>query len=156
MVTLWVLITLIILQYKKLSVISYGELILSCLNCLCCCADVRAFMFQTYCTSYYGSPLWSLNSNIVNSSYVTCRSCIRKVLGIPRRTHCRLLNNLNGGLGIEFELMSRYMSFLNSISMSNNACTHLCYLLCKSSQSHVAINRRILLCKLNTDVEKSV
>ena len=28
-------------------------------------ADVRAFMFRTYCTSYYGSPLWQLDSNDV-------------------------------------------------------------------------------------------
>ena len=30
-----------------------------------CSADVCAFMFRTYCTSYYGSPLWQLDSNDV-------------------------------------------------------------------------------------------
>ena len=28
-------------------------------------ADVRAFMFRTYFTSYSGSPLWQLDSNDV-------------------------------------------------------------------------------------------
>ena len=27
-----------------------------------CTADIRSFMFRTYCTSFYGSPLWRLSS----------------------------------------------------------------------------------------------
>jgi len=42
-----------------------------------CTADVRAFMFRTYCTSYYGSPLWQLGSNDVKHFYVSWRKCIR-------------------------------------------------------------------------------
>lgn len=118
-----------------------------------CSSDVRAFMFRTYCTSYYGSPLWQLDSNDVKRFYVTWRNCIRKIWGIPRRTHCRLLNHLCEGFGIEFELMSRFMSFYHSISKSDNVCTQMCSLLCKSSRTPVSINRRILLSKLNDDGE---
>ena len=97
-------------------------------------------MFPTYCTSYYGSPLWQLDSNDVKHFYVTWRNCIRKTL-----------NHLCEGYIIDFELMSRFMSFYQSLSKSKNICAHLCYLLCKTPLTPVSINRRLLLSKLNED-----
>ena len=32
----------------------------------CCSEDLRNFLFRTYCTSYYGSPLWDLSGNYIN------------------------------------------------------------------------------------------
>ena len=52
-------------------------------KCGFCPADVRAFMFRTYCTSYYGSPLWQLDSNDVKHFYVTWRNCISNKWNIP-------------------------------------------------------------------------
>ena len=78
-------------------------------------ADVRAFMFRTYCTGYYGSPLWQLDSNDVKHLYVSWRNCIRTVWNIPVRSHCRLLNNLCEGYDIDLKLMSRFMSFSQSL-----------------------------------------
>jgi len=43
------------------------------------------------------------------------------------------------------------MSFYQSLSKSENSCTHLCYLLCKTSLTTVSINRKLLLSKLNED-----
>jgi len=43
------------------------------------------------------------------------------------------------------------MSFYQSLSKSENICTHLCYFLCKTSGTLVSINRRLLLSKLNED-----
>ena len=109
------------------------------------------FIFRTYCTSYYGSPLWQLDSNDVKHFYVSWRNCISKIWNIPARTHCRLLNHLCEGYSTDFELMSRFMSFYQLLSKSENICTHLCYLLCKTSLTTVSINRRLLLSKLNED-----
>jgi len=36
-----------------------------------CTADSCSFMFRTYCTSFYGSPLWRLSSPDINGLYVT-------------------------------------------------------------------------------------
>jgi dTDP-4-amino-4,6-dideoxygalactose transaminase len=47
--------------------------------------------------------------------------------------------------------MSRFMSFYQSLSKSENSCTHLYYLLCNTSRTPVSINRRLLLSKLNED-----
>ena len=47
--------------------------------------------------------------------------------------------------------MSRCMSFWQSLSKRENVCTHLGYLLRKTSLTHASINRRLLLSKLNED-----
>ena len=41
------------------------------------------------------------------------------------------------------------LSFYDSISKSNNECTRFCSLLCKSSRSAIAENRRMLLSNFN-------
>ena len=43
-----------------------------------CTADIRSFMFRTYCTSFYGSPLWRLSSPDINGLYVISRKYVRK------------------------------------------------------------------------------
>jgi len=93
----------------------------------------------------------AVSSNDVKHFYVTWRNCIRKIWNIPIRTHCSLLNHLCEGYGIDLELMSRFMSFYQSLSKSESVCTHLCYLLFKTSQTPVSINKRLLLSKLNQD-----
>ena len=114
-----------------------------------CNSNVRSFMFRTYCTSFYGSPLWRLNSPAVNKFYATWRKCVRKIWRVPPRTHCRLLEHLYGSSGIEYELLARFISFYQSICVSNNECTRLCSMLCKTSMTPVAMNRRQLCAKLN-------
>ena len=114
-----------------------------------CTADIRSFMFRTYCTSFYGSPLWRLSSPDINGLYVTWRKCVRKIWNVSPRTHCRLLRHLVESNGVQYDLMSRFLSFYDSISKSNNECTRFCSLLCKSSRSALAENRRMLLSNFN-------
>jgi len=45
--------------------------------------------------------------------------------------------------------MSRFLSFYDPISKSNNECTRFCSLLCKSSRSAFAENRRMFLSNFN-------
>ncbi len=92
--------------------------------------------------------LWSLDSNYMNKFYASFRKCIRKIWGVPPRTHCRLLKHLYDSPGIDYELMSRFLTFYQSVCVSENKCTRLCSLLCKSTRTAVAKNRRLLLFKL--------
>ena len=66
---------------------------------------------------------------------------------VSPRTHCRLLRYLLESSGVRYDLMSR--SFYDSISRSNNEYTRFCSLLCKSSRSAIAENRRMLLSNFN-------
>lgn len=114
-----------------------------------CTSDIRSFMFRTYCTSFYGSPLWHLSSPNINGFYVAWRKCVRKIWNVSPRTHCRLVKHLDESNGVQCDLMSRFLSFYDSVSNSNNECTRLCSLLCKLSKSAVAENRRMLLSIFN-------
>ena len=49
------------------------------------------FACKSYCTSYYGSSLWNITDKLMSVFYVTWRKGIRKVCGLPYRTHCHLL-----------------------------------------------------------------
>ena len=44
-----------------------------------CTADIGSVMFRTYCTSFYGSPLWRLSSPDINELYVTWRKRVRRI-----------------------------------------------------------------------------
>jgi len=103
-------------------------------------------MFHTYCTSFYRFPLWLLSSPDINGLHVTWRKCVRKIWNVSPRAHCRLLRHLVESNGVQYDLMSRFLSFYDSISKSNNECTRFCSL---SSRSAVAENRRILLSNFN-------
>ena len=74
----------------------------------CCTGDIRSFMFRTYCTSFYGSPLWRLSSPDINGLYVTCRKCVRKIWDVSPRTHCRPLRHLVESNGVQIDLISRF------------------------------------------------
>ena len=86
----------------------------------------------------YGSPLWDLSSSDINAQYVTWRKCVRKIWNVSPRTHCRLLRHLVESIGVQYDLMSRFLSFYDSSSKSNNKDTRFCSLLCKSSRFAVA------------------
>ena len=84
-------------------------------------ADVRAFMFRTYCTSYYGSPLWQLDSNDVKGMVLISNWCLDL---------CHFTNH--------YHIMKIFVLI----------CV-IC--LCKTSRTSLSINRRFVLSKLNED-----
>ena len=48
-------------------------------------------LFHTYCSSFYGSQLWNLNSVMVNDIYVAWQKSLRHIWNMPYRTHTNLL-----------------------------------------------------------------
>jgi len=116
-----------------------------------CSSDVRNFLFQSYCTSFYGSPLWSLGDKYIERFYCTWRKCIRRVWNISHMTHCKYIPLLYGGQNIDVQLLYRFLSFYLTSYRSNNTIVLLCSRLCETSNSTVALNRRKLLMKLNND-----
>ena len=66
-------------------------------KCGSCTADIRSFMFRTYCTSFYRSPLWRLSSPDLNGIYVTWKKCVRRIWHVSPRTYYRLLRHLVEG-----------------------------------------------------------
>ena len=48
-----------------------------------CSPEVRYKLFNTYCVTAYGSPLWNFEHSAIRQYYVAWRKCVRRVWGIP-------------------------------------------------------------------------
>ena len=60
-----------------------------------CNSEVRHFLVRTYCTSFYGSPLWNLSGSHIQRFYCAWRKCVRRVWNVPYNTHCRFMEQLS-------------------------------------------------------------
>ena len=76
-----------------------------------CTSPVKTELFRTYCTSYYGCVLWSLNSTHIQRLYVTWR----KIWNVPYNTHCKLLPILMSDHDIQTQLLLLYCVNRNDV-----------------------------------------
>lgn len=56
-----------------------------------CTSAVKYSLFKSFCVVAYGSQLWDLSSRVTELFYVAWRKCVRRILDLPRTTHCQLL-----------------------------------------------------------------
>ena len=85
-----------------------------------CSYDVKYKLFNSYCTSYYGCPLWNLSSNVMSRFYVTWRKSIRRLFDLPNMTHCDLLPVIADCKNIETQLLCRMSKFVYKAMSSQN------------------------------------
>ena len=52
---------------------------------------IKDRLFQSYCMALYGCQLWDVSDKNTELFYVAWRKCIRRVWGLPQRTHNILL-----------------------------------------------------------------
>lgn len=128
-----------------------------------CTYDVKYELFKSYCTSFYGSPLWNLTGNHINRFYTTWRKSIRKIFDLPYRTHCNMLPVIAQCLHIETQLLCRFAKFVfKAISSQNVYLSMLMNMSIQGSRSPLSDNFNHMLaksgisrvmfvqCKLNT------
>jgi hypothetical protein len=72
-------------------------------------SDIKNTLFQTYCSSFYGSHLCDFNH--IENVYVEWRKAIRRVWKIPRRTHTRLLPHIIQAPPLPVILKQRFVNF---------------------------------------------
>ena len=71
----------------------------------------RFKLFQSYCTSFYGSELWDLYNDKVATLCTDWRKAMRVIWRLPRQTHSYLLHLISGCLPIYDELCRRFINF---------------------------------------------
>ena len=76
--------------------------------------DSRIRIFNTNCTSFYGSNLSDLQSTAIRDLDKAWRVCSRRLLGVSERTHCNLIPSLMSTLSPSKEIMNRMLSFFKS------------------------------------------
>ena len=73
--------------------------------------DSRKKLFNTNCTSYYGSNLANLQMPDMKALDCTWRVCSRRILGVNERTHCNMIPSLMSTLTPSSSFFSRMHSF---------------------------------------------
>ena len=81
---------------------------------------MRNELFQKYCTAFYGSQLYPLYDNSMQSIYCSWRVAVRKIWRVPNITHCNLLPYLAGCIDIKLWFARRSINFINNICNSDN------------------------------------
>ena len=84
-------------------------------------------IFKMYCMPLYGSQLWNYDCKYIDKLYVGWRKTIRKLLHLPYRTHCDMLPYICDDLNVLTQLLHCVVSFIKSVSTSQNLMTNMCY-----------------------------
>ena len=72
---------------------------------------VKVQLFKAYCSSLYGSVLWSLDSRSIIDMCSTWRAALRRIFGLPSNAHRFLLPLLSDTLPLSDELVKRCCKF---------------------------------------------
>ena len=70
---------------------------------------VKWKLFNQYCWSFYGSPLWSLKSTIVESMCVDWRKALRSLWRVEPRKHCDLITAVSNQIALILSLKKIYI-----------------------------------------------
>ena len=75
---------------------------------------LKAQLFRSYCTSFYGCVLWDLSCSTVDDFCIARRKSIRRIWNLPYQAHGYLLPLLCDGLPVLVDLCLRFMNFMRS------------------------------------------
>jgi hypothetical protein len=118
--------------------------------------DTLCFLFKSYCTSYYGSPLWKLDVNSLEDFCICWRKAVRKLLGLNSRTRSKFLPHVLNVIEVRSELISRFSSFYLKLIKSENSLVSTCCSLMNEtpSTSIVASNLQSLSQYVNKNISE--
>ena len=109
-----------------------------------CDRQILLKLFDSYCTSYYGSPLWDLSYKGIHSMEIAWRKCMRRLLHMNTRTRSRYIPLIVGKPDVYNQLLDRFARFHNQCCMSKNVKVRLVTQILPMSSSTVADNLRML------------
>ena len=114
-------------------------------------SEILIKLFGFYCTSYYGTVLWDLNSACVKRFYVCWNKAIRKIFSLPNICHTVLLPYIAGCLYIKEEIVNRFIQYVKCMMSCRNNHVHNLMKYCISS-SQSTIGRNMMYVKANYDI----
>ena len=107
--------------------------------------DCYLRLFQTFCSSHYGSVLWELNGKGFRRFCISWNKGVRRVIGIPYKTHTALLGPIIDSCHVSIVLVKRFCKFVDSMLTSDNEIVKV--IITKaiaSAQSTIGMNIAIL------------
>ena len=125
-------------------------------NCMHCSYFVKYKLCTSYCTSFYGCPLWDVTCKQISRFYTSWRKLVRKLFNLPYRTHhCNLLPIIAGCQPIEGQILCRTAKFIyGALSNQNTYLNLLMNLVTRGSRSAVSKTYNYILykCKLSKNM----
>ena len=119
--------------------------------------DCNLLLFQTYCSSHYGSVLWELNGKGFSSFCISWNKGVRRVIGILYKTHTALLGHIIDSWHVSIVLVKRFCKFVDSMLTSDNEIVKV--IITKaitSAQSPIGMNIAILRNKYDVHVRNVI
>ena len=109
-----------------------------------CDSDILLKLFDSYCTSYYGSSLWDLTTKGIEDIEIAWRKCMRRILKLNFRTRSRYIPLLTEKKCIHDQLLDRFAKFYDKCNISANVKVRTVTMFLPTSTSNVAHNLRML------------
>ena len=82
---------------------------------------IKLKLFQSYCSSFYGCELWSLNNRNIDVFCIAWRKALRRVLNLPNNSHSYLLPIISCSLPFFDEIIKRCSRFITSCLFSTSS-----------------------------------
>ena len=90
--------------------------------------SVLVRLFKTYCCTFYGSQMWQINSQSINSVCTSWNKGVRRILNLPHDAHTWLLGPLLKQNHIRKQFIVRTLRFLFCMLKSHNGIVRACTL----------------------------
>ena len=74
--------------------------------------EVQCDLFITYCSSFYGAPLWNICSATFKQLCAAWRKCIRKIWRVHPMTHCDVIALLSHCKPMEIGIQQTFCKFV--------------------------------------------
>ncbi len=102
-------------------------------------------LFRHYCCSYYGLPLWPLQSDGVESLCVAWRKALRIIWRFHLQTHCDVIAALSGQKPLILSLRAIFVKYFNKcLENDNNVVKSVAFIFKSNPMSCAGNNYRML------------
>ena len=113
-----------------------------------CSYFVKYKLFTSFCTSFYGCPLWDATCKQISRFYTSWRKSVRKLFDLPYRTHCNLLPIIADCQPVEDQILCRTAKCIyDALSSQNTYLNLLMNIVTRGSRSAVSKTYNYILCK---------
>jgi hypothetical protein len=114
-----------------------------------CSSSTLSFLFRSYCTSFYGSPLWPLDDASLGRLSIAWRRSLKRVWRVSPLTHSVLIPLINNCAPLKIQFLLRFCTFIKSCMISTNPILTLLTSIAQKSFSISGCNIRSLCHSLN-------
>ena len=113
-----------------------------------CNVDMKYKLFKCFCMPLYGVSLIKFEGSDIARLYTTWRKCIRRLLNISPRTHCRIIHQIVSDIPIDHQLHKRVLKFVTMCT--KNYLSRLCVRLAINVSNSIMCHNINYICNMHS------